>query len=403
MSMLKATVRGLKEIKDKRVFIRVDHNVPQDDKGNITDDTRIKESLETINFCLDKGARVILCSHLGRPKSKADKQFTMKPIVERLKTYLPKTKITLADDSIGAGVEKQVAALKSGEILYLENIRFYTEETDNDPKFAEKLSKLCDYYVNDAFGAAHRAHASTEGIAHYVPAVAGFLMEREVKIMGEAISNPKRPLTIILGGVKFKEKIGVLENLLKVADNICIGGGIQYTFVKAQGGNIANSIVDNSYLEYCKNCLNLAKKNKVNIVIGTDCVAGDKFGADANTRVFETNNIREGWEGFDLGPKTIEAFKNVIKRSGTIIWCGSLGVNEFKIFENGSREICKAIAESNAISIAGGGDTAMTVVTMGFADKFTHISTGGGASLELLEGKVLPGVDVLWDNDKEIL
>jgi len=390
--MAKATIRDLKDIKNKRVLIRVDHNVPQDPSGKITDDTRIKESLDTIKFCLDKGAKVILCSHLGRPKSKADVQFTMKPIVEKLKTYLPKVKITLAKDCVGAEVDKLIKASKPGEIVYLENIRFYPEETANDQEFAKKLASLCDIYINDAFGAAHRAHASTEGVAHFVPAVMGFLMEKEVKILSEAIENPKRPLTIILGGAKIADKVGVLDNLVKKADNILIGGGLAYTFVKAQGGNIGKSICNNDMLEYTKKVVATAKKNKVNLVVSIDCVAGDKFDKDANTRVFETKDIRDGWEGLDIGPKTIEAFKAAIQKSGTIVWCGPLGVTEFPKFAEGTKAVGQAVVETKAITIAGGGDTAFSMVSLGFAPKFTHISTGGGASLELLEGKVLPGV-----------
>jgi 3-phosphoglycerate kinase len=390
--MAKQTIRDLKEIKNKRVLIRVDHNVPQDATGKVTDDTRIKESLDTIKFCLDKGAKVILCSHLGRPKTKADKQFSMKPIVEKLKGYLPKIKVTLAPDCIGAEVDKLVKAQKGGEIVYLENIRFYPEETNNDAEFAKKLAALCDFYINDAFGAAHRAHASTEGVAHFVPSAMGFLMEREVKILGEAIENPKRPLTIILGGAKIADKVGVLDNLVKKADNILIGGGLAYTFVKAQGGKIGGSIVNNDMMEYTKKVVATAKKNKVNLIVSIDCVAGDKFAADANTRVFETNDIRDGWEGLDIGPKTVEAFRNVISKSGTVIWCGPLGVTEFPKFAEGTKAVGQAVVDSKAVTIAGGGDTAFSMVSLGFAPKFTHISTGGGASLELLEGKILPGV-----------
>jgi phosphoglycerate kinase len=395
--MEKATIRNLKEVKDKVVFIRVDHNVPQNEKGEITDDTRIKESLDTIKYCVDKGAKIILCTHLGRPKSKADTQFTVKPVVDRLKKYLDGVKITMVNDCIGKTVEDAVKALKGGQIVYLENIRFYPEETANDEAFAKKLAALCDYYVNDAFGAAHRAHASTAGIAKFVPAVAGFLMEREVKILGEAVQNPKRPLTIIFGGKKIADKMGVMDNLLKIADNILVGGGMAYTFAKATGGSVGNSIVDNNSLDYCRGVLKTAKAKKVNLIVGMDCVAGDKFAADANTRVFDTANIRDGWEGLDIGPKTVEAFKKVIAKSKTIIWCGPLGVTEFDKFANGSKEIGNAMCASKAITIAGGGDTAFTVAKFGWAEKFTHLSTGGGASLELLEGKVLPGVAALCE------
>lgn len=380
----------------------MDHNVPQDEKGNITDDTRIRESLDTIRYCLDKGAKVILTTHLGRPKSKADTQWTVKPIVERLKKHLAGVKITLVNDCIGKEVEAAVAKLGVGEIVYLENIRFYPEETKNDEGFSRALANLCEYYVNDAFGAAHRAHSSTEGIAKFVPAVAGFLMEREVKIMSEAMEKPKRPLTIIFGGKKIADKVGVMDNLMKRADNILVGGGMAYTFVKAAGGEIGNSIVDEGSIEYCKNVLATAKKNKINLIVGFDCIAADRYAPDANTRTFETAKIREGWEGLDIGPKTIEAFKEVIKKSGTVIWCGPLGVAEMDAFANGCREVGKAMAETKAITIAGGGDTAAMVAKFGFADKFTHISTGGGASLELLEGKILPGVAALLNINQVI-
>ena len=393
--MTKATVRELKNLKSKKVFIRVDHNVPQEDNGAITDDTRIRESLGTIRYCLDKGARVILCSHLGRPKSNADTQYTVKPVVERLRTLLEGVKITMAKDCIGPDVEAAIAELKDGEILYLENIRFYKEETDNDTAFSKKLATLCDYYVNDAFGAAHRAHASTEGIAKFVPAVAGFLMEKEIKILGEAINNPKRPLTVIMGGKKVSDKIPVIDNLLEIADNILIGGGMTYTFAKSAGGKVGNSIVDNDSLEYCKALPKVAKDRKVSFYIPTDCIIADAFSNDANTRVCSPTEIPDGWEGLDIGPKTIETYKSVLAKSGTIIWNGPVGVFEMETFANATKQIGEAVASSNAVTIAGGGDTAAAVVKFGFGDRFTHISTGGGANLELLEGKVLPGIMAL--------
>ena len=399
--MLKATVRDLTNIKGKRVFVRVDHNVPQDDTGKIEDDTRIKESLTTIRYCLDKGARVILCSHLGRPKGK-DPKASLKPVVERLKKYLPKAKITLANDCVGAEVEKLVNGLKDGEIVYLENIRFYREETDNDEKFSKKLAGLADYYVNDAFGAAHRAHASTEGITKFLPAVAGFLLEKEIKILGEAINNPKRPLTVILGGKKVSDKIGVIDNLMKIADNILIGGGMSYTFAKSMGGEVGNSIVDETSLEYCKAVVDFAKQHGVKIYVATDCVAADKFANDAHTLVCDSDKIPNGWEGLDIGPKTIELFKKAVLYSGTIVWNGPMGVFEMESFAKGTYEIAKAAVESGAITIIGGGDSASAVMKFGLADRFTHISTGGGASLELLEGKVLPGVAALLSHDARI-
>jgi len=351
---------------------------------------------------LEKGARVIVCTHLGRPKSKEDTQYTVKPVVENLKKKLEDFKISFVDDCVGAKVEKAVKNLKGGELLYLENIRFYPEETANDADFARELSKLCDYYVNDAFGAAHRAHASTAGIAAFVPAVAGFLMEKEIKIMTEAIEKPKRPLTIILGGKKIADKIGVIDNLMKRADNVLIGGGLVYTFTKANGGEIGNSIVSDDHLEYCRAVMKNAKEHKINFVLGPDCIGGDKFSNDASTRIFDTKNIRDGWEGMDLGPQTIELFKSYIAKSGTVIWCGSLGVSEIEKFANGTHEIAKAMSIADAITIAGGGDTVSSITATGFGNGFTHLSTGGGASLELLEGKTLPGVAALLNKDMEV-
>ena len=365
------------------------------------DDIRITESICTIQYCIDKGARVILCSHLGRPKSKADTKYTIKPVVDRLQSYLKDTKVTFIDDSIGTKVENAVAKLKDGEILYLENIRFYSEEAKNDETFARNLSNLCDYYVNDAFGTAHRAHASTEGIAKFVPAVAGFLMEREIKTLTEVIKNPKRPLTIILAGAKLADKISTLDNLLKIADNMLIAGGMAYTFVKAQGGNIGNSIVDDSLLNYCLGVIKQAKRTGVNLVVSIDTVAGDSYSPDANSRIFDCDKIRDGWEGFDIGPKTIEAFKEVINKSGTIVWCGSLSI-EFEKFSQGAKQVIYAIAESSAITITGGGNTARDLIQYGIADKFTHISTGGGATLEFLEGKQLPGIAALYEMGRNI-
>ena len=393
--MEKSTVREIGDLKGKRVFLRADLNVPQDENGKITDDTRIRESLATLRFCVEKGARVILCSHLGRPKSKDDKEWSLKPVAVKLNELLHGVKVTLANDCIGEEVEKQVAELDDGQVLLLENIRFYKEETDNDTKFAKKLAKLADYYVNDAFGAAHRAHASTEGIAKFLPAVAGFLLEKEIKILGEAVNNPKRPLSVIIGGKKIADKIPVIDNLLKIADSIIIGGGMTYTFVKAQGGEIGNSIVDDSRVDYCRDVIKAAKEAGVKLLLSLDTVAADKFAPDANTKIVDVFKIPAGWEGLDIGPKTIENIKKTIKGSGTIIWCGPLGVSEFEIFANGTREIAKAITETSAVTIVGGGDSASAVVRLGFGDKFTHISTGGGASLELLEGKVLPGIAAL--------
>ena len=400
--MQKATIRDLVNMRGKRVFIRVDHNVPQDDSGAITDDTRIRESLGTIRYCLEKGARVILCSHLGRPEGR-EPQWSLAPVAKRLGELLPKTKIIMAKDCIGPTVETQISNLANGEILMLENIRFYKEETKNDAAFSKKLANLADYYVNDAFGTAHRAHSSTEGIAHNLPAVAGFLLEKEIKILGEGIDRPKRPLTVILGGKKVSDKIGVIDNLLKVANNILIGGGMMFTFAKAAGGNIGNSVLDSASLDYCKNVIEAAKRKKVNLVVAADCIAADEFNNDANTQTTDAGSVPDGWQGLDIGPKATEAFSKVIAQSGTIIWNGPMGVFEMDTFAKGTREIMNTITENtNAVTIVGGGDTAFAVTKLGLADRFTHVSTGGGASLELLEGKILPGVAALLPADAEI-
>lgn len=400
--MQKATVRELTNLKGKRIFLRADLNVPQDDQGKITSDKRIKASLDTIKYLLDKEARVILSSHLGRPKGR-DEKLTLKPVFERLGELLPQTKIYFAKDCIGKEVEKQVEGLKNGELLLLENLRYYKEEEANDPEFAKKLGLLADYYVNDAFGAAHRAHASTEGITRYMPAVSGFLMEKEIKILGEAINNPKRPLTVILGGKKLADKIGVIDGVLKVANNIVIGGGMSYTFAKAFGGQIGNSICDDNLLEYCRKVTEEAKKRDVNLVLPIDSVVADDYSNDAHTMIVPTHEIPNGWEGLDIGPRTIEEFKKVIMQSGTVIWGGPLGVFEFDKFSNGMREIAHAVIDSGAVGILGGGDTASAAKKLGLADKFMHISTGGGATLEFLEGKKLPGVEALLDINAKIV
>jgi len=393
--MNKKTIKDLTDIRSKRIFVRADLNVPQDDKGKITDDNRIRESIATLKYLLDKGARVILCSHLGRPKGK-EAIWSLKPVAEALRKLLPKNKIIMAGDCIGPEVEFQANALKEGEILLLENIRFYKEETDNDLGFTKKLAALADYYVNDAFGTAHRAHASTEGIAHQLPAVAGLLMEKEINILGNAIENPKRPLVVIIGGKKLADKMPVIDNLLTLADKIIIGGGMTYTFIKAQGGKVGNSIVDDSKLDYCVGVLKQSNK----ILLSVDTVAADRFANDANTQIVDIFQVPDGWEGLDIGPRTIEAIKSAIKGSGTIIWNGTLGVNEFEKFIVGTRKVAKAIGEATkagATTIVGGGDSAAAVAHLGLTKKFTHISTGGGASLEMLEGKILPGVAALED------
>ena len=396
----KATVRELEHLKGKRVLLRCDLNVPQKKDGTIDDETRIVASVDTMQYLLDRGARVIVMAHLGRPTNK--NELSLRPVFERIKELMTGTKVSFAPDCVGKEVEKLVGAMKDGELLVLENIRHYPEETKNDQEFAKKLASLADYYVNDAFGAAHRAHASTHAITTYLPSVAGLLMEREIKILGEAISNPRRPLTIIMGGKKVSDKMGVINGLLPVANNILIGGGMSYTFTVAHGGQVGNSIVDEPSIDYTKQVVIDAKERGVNLVLPVDSVVADKFSPDAHTMVTQTNKIPNGWEGLDIGPKTIEDFKKYISKSGTIIWNGPVGVSEFEKFANGTQQIAHAIIESGAVSIIGGGDAAAAVTRLGLADKFTHISTGGGASLEFLEGKNLPGVAVLLDKAVKI-
>jgi len=396
--MNKKTIKDLEDIRGLRFFVRADLNVPQDEKGKIMDDNRIRESLPTLKYLLERGAKVILASHLGRPKGK-DKIFSLAPVAKALGKLLP-FKVIMANDCIGPEVEAQAASLKDGQILLLENIRFYKEETDNDPKFTSRLAGLADIYVNDAFGTAHRAHSSTEGIAHHLPAVAGLLMEKEISILGKAILNPQRPLVVIIGGKKIADKMPVIDNLLNLANTIIIGGGMTYTFIKAQGGNVGNSIVDNNKLDYCVGVIKAAKAKGVNLLLTVDTVAADKFANDAKTQVVDIFSVPDGWEGLDIGPKTIEKIRDVLKGSGTIIWNGTLGVNEFENFIVGTREVAKAIGEATkagATTIVGGGDSAAAVAHLGLENRFTHISTGGGASLEMLEGKILPGVAALND------
>ncbi|MCL2621591.1 MAG: phosphoglycerate kinase [Firmicutes bacterium] len=391
----KKTIREV-ELKGKRVLVRVDFNVPQDKSGNITDDKRIREALDTIHFISDMGGKVILASHLGRPAGERNMQFTLAPVARRLQELLDRH-IAFASDCIGKPTESVISKMKDGDIILLENVRFYKEEEKNDEGFAKKLASLADVYVNDAFGAAHRAHASTEGVAKFLPSACGFLMEKELKIMGEAISNPKRPLTVILGGAKIADKIGVIDNLLKLADNILIGGGMAFTFIKAMGGSIGKSLLDAENLEYCKNVLTTAKAKGVKIYIPEDAVSFDAFEEGAKSVICDSGKIKDGWMGVDLGPKAIKAFNSVVAKSGTIIWNGPVGVFEFSTASKGTIEVAKAVASSKAISIIGGGDTAYAMAKFGFDTKFTHVSTGGGASLELLEGKQLPGVVALSD------
>lgn len=384
------------DVQGKRVLVRCDFNVPQDENGVITADKRIVESLPTIRYLLGKNAKVILCSHLGRPKGKFNDKYSLKPVARRLSELLGRP-VALASDVIGEDAKAKAAALKDGDVLLLENVRFHAEEEANDPTFAKSLADLAEIYVNDAFGTAHRAHASTAGVADYLPAVCGYLIQKEIDIMGKALSDPKRPFVAVLGGAKVSDKIGVINNLLEKCDAIIIGGAMAYTFMKAEGHKIGISRCEDDKLEYAHQMLEKAKQNNVRFLLPVDNTCADHFAADAAPVIQPSNEIGEGLMGLDIGPKTIEIFSDELKNAGTVVWNGPMGVFEFPAFAVGTKAIAKAIAESNAISIIGGGDSAAAVEQLGFADKMTHISTGGGASLEFLEGLELPGIAVLMD------
>lgn len=393
--MNKKSIRDV-DVSGKKVFVRVDFNVPLEN-GHITDDTRIRETLPTIRYLIDKGAKVVLASHLGRPKGQVVEEMRLTPVAARLSELLGKP-VAKADEAIGDAVQAQVAQLKDGDVLLLENVRFYAGEEKNDPELAKAFASLADLYVNDAFGAAHRAHASTEGIAHYLPAVSGLLMEKELDVLGRALNNPERPFTAIVGGSKVKDKIGVIDHLLNIADNLLIGGGLSYTFLKAQGYEIGKSLVDNEKLDLTLQFIKKAKEKGCNLMLPVDIVVGDDFSNDANTKVVPINEIPADWEGFDIGPKTRELYADVIAKSKLIVWNGPMGVFELNPYLNGTKAIAEACAKTEGYTVIGGGDSAAAAEKFHLADKMDHISTGGGASLEFMEGKALPGVVAL--NDK---
>jgi phosphoglycerate kinase len=385
------------DVKGKRVFCRVDFNVPMQD-GNITDDTRIRAAIPTIQYLVDQGAKVILASHLGRPKGKVVEEMRLTPVAKRLGELLEK-EVQKADEAYGDAVKTQIEGLKASEVLLLENVRFYPGEEKNDPELAKAFAELADLYVNDAFGAAHRAHASTEGIAHYLPAVSGFLMEKELDVLGKALTNPERPFTAIIGGAKVKDKIGVIENLLEKVDNLIIGGGLAYTFVKAQGHEIGKSLLEEDKIDLAKSFMEKAKEKGVNFYMPIDTIVADEFSAEANTKIVSIEEIPAEWLSLDIGPKTAELYQDVIRNSKLVIWNGPMGVFEMEKFADGTKAVAEALANSeNTYSVIGGGDSAAAVEKFHLADKMSHISTGGGASLEFMEGKALPGVVAL--NDK---
>ena len=396
--MAKKTIQDI-DVKGRRVLVRVDFNVPLTPEGTVADDKRVTAAMPTVKYLLEQGAKVILCSHLGRPKGgKPEPEFSLRPVAARLGELLPGVHVEFAEDTIGDSAKAAIAKMQPGEIVLLENVRFYKEETANDPAFSKELASLAEIYVSDAFGTVHRAHASTAGVAAYLPAVAGFLIGKELSIMGEALENPVRPFVAILGGAKVADKIGVITNLLAKCDSLIIGGGMAYTFFKAKGYEIGTSLLDAENIELAGKLMEQAKAKGVNLLLPVDIVAAKEFAADAQNKVVTADAIPQDWMGLDIGPKTAELFANVIREAKTVIWNGPMGVFEFPAFAKGTAAIAEACAQCGGTTIIGGGDSASAVKKLGYASKMTHISTGGGASLEFLEGKILPGVAAL--NDK---
>ena len=421
MNYNKKTVKDV-EVSGKKVLLRCDFNVPQDkETGAITSDKRIVAALPTIQYLLEQGAAVIACSHLGKPEASFDKwvkkqaekgkdpaslteekwkkslaKLSLAPVAKRLGELLGKP-VSMAADVVGEDAKAKAAALKPGEILLLENTRFEKGETKNDPELAKAMASMAEVYVSDAFGAVHRAHASTAGVADYLPAVSGFLIQKELDFLGGAIASPKRPLVAILGGAKVSSKIGVINNLLEIADTIIIGGGMSYTFSAAQGGKVGNSLLESDWMDYSKEMIAKAEAKGVKFLLPVDTVCGDKFAPDAKSQLVKAGEIPDGWEGLDIGPETVKLYCDAVSGAGTVIWNGPMGVFEFLAFAKGTEAMAEALSKTSAITVIGGGDSAAAVEQLGYADKMSHISTGGGASLEFLEGKELPGVACLLD------
>jgi len=400
MKYNKKTVTDI-DVAGKKVLLRCDFNVPmaKDGSGVITDDKRIRAALPTIQYLLDQNAAVIACSHMGKPKGEWKPELSMKPVAARLSELLGK-EVILAADIVGEDAQAKAAALQPGQILLLENLRYDKGETKNNPDFAKALASLAGpdgVYVSDAFGTVHRAHASTAGVTAFLPGVSGFLIQKELEIIGGALADPKRPLVAILGGSKVSSKIGVISNLLEIADTVIIGGGMAYTFAAAQGGKVGDSLLEADWMQYALDMIKKAEEKGVKFLLPTDTVVADKFAPDANSQVVPTGNIPDGWMGVDIGPETTKAYCDAVADAGTVIWNGPMGVFEFEKFAVGTKAVAEALSKTDAITIIGGGDSAAAVQQLGYADKMTHISTGGGASLEFMEGKDLPGVAALQD------
>ena len=393
--MNKKTIRDI-DLKGKRVLVRCDFNVPMDENENITDNRRIVAALPTIKYLIEQECKIVLCSHLGRPKGEFKKEFSLAPVAAELSKQLGQ-EVLMATDVIGENAKTLAENLKPGQVMLIENVRFHKEETENDPEFAKQLANFGEVFVNDAFGTAHRAHASTEGVSHYLPAVSGFLIEKELKFLGDALENPERPFISILGGSKVSDKIGVIDSLLEKVDELLIGGGMSYTFYKALGYSVGNSICEDDKIDLAKELMEKAKAKNVKMLLPIDNKLGKEFSANTETMVVDRESIPDGWEGLDIGPKTIELYTEELKKAKTVIWNGTVGDAEFDLFAEGTNSLAKVLSELDATTIIGGGDTAAAVQKAGLADKMTHVSTGGGASLEFLEGKKLPGIECLMD------
>ena len=391
--MEKKTVKDI-DLKGKKVLVRCDFNVPMDENRNITDNTRIVAALPTIKYLLENNCAVILCSHLGRPKGEFKPEFSLRPVAKELSKLLDK-EVIMAEDVVGEDAKTKAENLKQGEILLLENVRFHREETDNDPAFSKELASMAEIYVSDAFGTVHRAHASTAGVAQYLPAVSGFLIEKELKFLGNAVSNPERPFVAILGGAKVSDKIGVIDSLLEKVDTLIIGGGMAYTFFKAQGYEVGRSLCELDKLDLARDLMKKAEEKGIKLMLPVDTVVGKEFKEDTESKNVKCTEIPVDWEGFDIGEESIKIFSEEIKKAKTVVWNGPLGLFEFPQFAVGTNAIAKVLSEIDATTIIGGGDSAAAVRKAGIADKMTHISTGGGASLEFLEGKKLPGIECL--------